>query len=425
MADAVIDLAALGDDTGTGSATVATDHSAANETQEASQGAEQDGSQQESQQQSDAEKLDGRRGPQNIRNSIKAAAEALPDHAQAFKELGNSYFREQAYKQVFPTVQEATTAKNLIDSVGGLDGISQLQERDQLYTAQDDMLREGNPEVLDDFFEDFPEGAAALAPHYLDRLAKMNPEAFSSAVVPYVVGMLENAGIGNYLASILQEQDPARAKGMVEQLARWYQQQVQGAAQLKTAAPKFPAQDRLKQEQTKIEQERENLFMEGVRTKVNASVQPELDRTIEQYTKQYKLNDTQKKYFQDIVQRRVVEELNNDATYKKQVDLRKASKSRTHDTVASYISGEFNRRLKDAAFTVAKELYGAPKAAVSQNTGVVKAGTPKSTPSGGPIYVSQRPPDAQLDLSRPGAELLLIKGQAYTKDGRFITWRKQ
>jgi hypothetical protein len=419
MADAVLDLAALGNDTGTG-----TTAETSAETQETSQSTEQaDGQQPE--QQGESEKLDGRRGPQNIRNSIKAAAEALPDHAQAFKELGNAYFREQAYKQVFPTVQEATSAKQLIESVGGLDGLAQLQERDQLYTTQDEMLREGNPEVLDDFFEDFPEGAAALAPHYLDRLAKNNPEAFSAAVVPYVVGMLENAGIGNYLASILQEQDPARAKGMVEQLARWYQQQVQGAAQLKTAAPKFPAQDRLKQEQTKIEQERENLFMEGVRTKVNASVQPELDRTIEQYTKQYKLNDTQKKYFQDIVQRRVVEELNNDATYKKQVDLRKASKSRTHDTVASYISGEFNRRLKDAAFTVAKELYGAPKAAVSQNTGVVKAGTPKSTPSGGPIYVSQRPPDAQLDLSRPGAELLLIKGQAYTKDGRFITWRKQ
>jgi hypothetical protein len=421
MADAVLDLAALANDTGIGTTA---ETSAATETQETSQSTEQAEGQQP-EQQGESEKLDGRRGPQNIRNSIKAAAEALPDHAQAFKELGNAYFREQAYKQVFPTVQEATSAKQLIESVGGLDGLAQLQERDQLYTTQDEMLKNGDPAVLDDFFEDFPEGASALAPHYLDRLAKNNPEAFSAAVVPYVVGMLENAGIGNYLASILQEQDPARAKGMVEQLARWYQQQVQGAAQLKTAAPKFPAQDRLKQEQTKIEQERENLFMEGVRTKVNASVQPELDRTIEQYTKQYKLNDTQKKYFQDIVQRRVVEELNNDATYKKQVDLRKASKSRTHDTVASYISGEFNRRLKDAAFTVAKELYGAPKAAVSQNTGVVKAGTPKSTPSGGPIYVSQRPPDAQLDLSRPGAELLLIKGQAYTKDGRFITWRKQ
>jgi hypothetical protein len=423
MADAVIDFEAIDATQAGESATVETGQETAVETGGALQESGQQEGAQESQQQD--EKLDGRRGPQNIRNSIKAAAEALPDQAQAFKELGNAYFREQAYKQVFPTVQEATTAKQLIESVGGLDGIAQLQERDQMYTVQDDMLRDGNPEILDDFFKDFPEGAAALAPHYLEKLAAANPEAFSNAVVPYVIGMLENAGIGSHLAAILQEQDPVRAKGMVEQLARWYQQQVSGAQQMKTAAPKNPAQNKLKEEQTKIEQERENLFMEGVRTKINSSVAPELQKTIDQYVKQYRLNDTQKTHFQNIVQQRIINELNNDATYKKQVDLRKASRSRTHDSVASYISGEFNRRLKDSAFTVAKELYGAPKSGgQQQTTGVAKAGQPKTTPTGGPLLVSQRPPDSQLDLSRPGADLLLIKGQAYTKDGRFITWRK-
>ena len=54
-------------------------------------------------QETQAENVDGRRGPANIRNSIKAASEALPEQAQAFKDLGNAYFREQAYKQHFAT----------------------------------------------------------------------------------------------------------------------------------------------------------------------------------------------------------------------------------------------------------------------------------------------------------------------------------
>ena len=56
-------------------------------------------------------------------------------------------------------------------------------------------------------------------------------------------------------------------------------------------------------------------------------------------------------------------------------------------------------------------------------TGQPRAGQPQTAPGGGPLRVSARPTDSQLDLNRPGADLLLIQGRGYLKDGRLVSWR--
>lgn len=414
MSDAVVDLAGLDIDT------TATDVSVADTTPvDDGQAVEaiQDGQQA-------IEQADGRKGPANIRQSIKSASEALPEQAAHFKELGNAYFREQAYKQHFPSPQEAGQAKQLIESIGGLEGISNLQQRDQQYQQQNEFLKTGNPDVLDDFAKDFPEGFAALAPHYLDRLQKVNPEAFSSAIIPHVIGMLESANLGSHLQAMLQETDPARSKQMLQQLASWYQTQSQNSKQFKTTQQR-PGNDPYKQQREELDTQREQIFSEGVRAKVTSSVTPEMNKVVEDYSKRYKLNDTQKTRLQDAIAQHIYREMEGDENYKKQLGLRKSSKARTHDSVASFISSSFNGRLKDAAFKVATEIYGAPKGSpAASGNGVVKAGTPKTTATGGPLKISQRPPDSQLDMTKDPDGMLLIKGRGYTKDGRYVEWKR-
>lgn len=357
--------------------------------------------------------LDGRRGPQNIRDSVKAvaewaqnnAAEALPEHAQGIKALGDAFFREQAYKQHFPSPQEAANAKNLIEGLGGLEGATQLQQRIATYDAQDAGLKEGNPEVLDAAFKDFPEGMATLAPHFLEKLAQSNPQAFQNAVAPHVVAMLDQSGVGGFIESILKEGDADRKNGMLQQLQQWYNQQKQNVSAIQQPSPKNPAQDRISQREQELNQREEQMFQGQVSEKVNTSVSPELNKHVDQYAKSYKLNDKQKARFSESVANRVAREMESDQTYMKQLEIRKANKGKTADSIASYISSEFNRRLKDAAFAEAQELYGAPRSGASpSSTGVVKADAPKTAANGGPLYVSQRPADSDLDLSRPGAD---------------------
>lgn len=419
MADAVMDMEALGQQPEGGEQpqeTIETDPQQGASTPENDQG------NQESQQQ--PEKLDGRKGLKAHRDAARAAAEKmLPEHAQAIKEMASNSFRLEEFRQVFPEIDQARQAKSLVDSLGGIEGASKLQERMAGYDTQEAGLESGDPAVLDSFFQDYPEGAATLAGPYLEKLGKVNPTALQEAVAPYALGMLEAAGINGHVAAMADEKDPARLAQMAAQLNDWIKKQVQGVSTIQKPAPK---DDKIAKERQALNEEKEKIFNDGVTSKVDASSEPVLASAVDKYSKQYRLNDAQRSYYRDALNKAVVDEMNADKTYIGQVDLHYKNRGRTAESIAQYISGEYNRRVQAKAFPVLQEcqkVFGA-RVAQQSGTGQVKAGGPQTAPGGGPMYVSQRPPDSELDLTKPDSEMNLIRGRAWTKAGKFITWRK-
>ncbi len=420
MADAVIDLASL--DT-------ATDSTAADTgTQESSSGivssTETVPENQTNQQSTETSGEDA--SGKAIRDAIRRLSAQSPEDAKLLKQLADTHFREATgWKGAFQTPQEAAQAKSIIESAGGIEGIAAAQERLQAYDTQESGLESGDPSVLDSFFEDYPQGAAQLAPHYLAKLEALNPQALQAAVGPYAVSILVQAGLQGHLESMANETDPARAKAMAQQALDWMKGQAQNAQQIKQTPRQSPEADRIKQERVALNEEREQIFRTGVTERVNSTVVAPLGGIVDQYAKQYKLNDTQKAHYRQSLEQAVIQEMNADQAYLKQAELRNSAKNRTPEGVASFIAGEFTRRAKDKAFEVAKAIYGAPRATPGPipGNGQPKAGTPKTAPSGGPLRISARPSDSQLDLTRPGADLLLIQGRGYLKDGRFVTWR--
>lgn len=389
-----------------------------------------DEQQPEQQQDEQQQQLDGRRGPANIRASIKTASEQMPEHAQSFKELGNAYFREQAYRKEFATPAEAANAKGLIESVGGVDGISQLQERDQMYTAQDEFLRNGDPAILDDFFEDFPEGAASLAPHYLDKLATVNPQAFQEAIAPHAFGMLEQAGVGDYLKAIAEETDPARKNALAQRLSQWYEGQKAGVNNLKaTRTQPNPGNDRISQREQQLQQREEQLFKQGVDSKVTASVEPKLNQVVEQYARKNRWNEEQKTEFRTRLLNDIAGQMDKDEGYKKQASLRYTNNSRTHDSVANYISNEFIRRMNDKDGAMATEAKvnklfgrGTTQQPLQRQQQQQK---PQPQPGGnGFVRIAAKPQDSQIDWNHKDAQVWFLTDKAKLKDGRLVTWKK-
>lgn len=368
----------------------------------------------------DQTQLDGRRGPADVRGAVKAAAEALPEQAATIKKLGDAYFRADAYAKVFPKVEEAAAAKQLIDGVGGLDGITQIQTRIQGYDAQDAALKAGDPASLDAAFKDFPEGMATLAPHYIDRLEKSNPEAYAAAIAPHAIGLLERAGVLGHIQTMAAETDPARKAALADQLSIWMNKQGENVKNLRQTPSSNPMEGKLKEQQTALEQQQEQFFSKQVDTSVNASAAPELNKVVDAYAKTYKLNDIQKQRFGASLAQRVIAEMKNDDTFRKQDDLRKASKD--VDRVASFRTSEFQRRLDDAAFKEAQELYGATQKPAG-GTGEVKPNTAKSAPGGGPLLVSRAMTPADLDMSKDPNQYLFIANKGYRKDGTYVTWK--
>jgi hypothetical protein len=377
---------------------------------------------QETQQAQVSEDLSGK----SIRDAVKQLAAANPAHAKILRQLADTHFREATgWKGAFETPQKAAEAKSIIESAGGIEGISQATQRLQTYDMQDAGLKEGNPEVLDAMFKDFPEGAAALAPHYLERLQKMNPEAYGAAVGPHAVQMLKDAQIPQFVQGLLAETDPARIKAGLTTMDNWLKGQMQNADAVKNTAKPAPGTDKLKERETQLNQREEGIFRSAVQTKVNDSIQAPMKSLVDQYVKANGWNEKQAAYYRTALENAVIEEMNGDNGYKQQIDLRFANKQRTHDTVATYAAGEFSRRAKDKALEVSKEcknLFGSSGKSTATGTGAVKPGQPKTAPGGGPLQVSSIPTNEQLDTSRPDFTEMRIKGQGYLKNGMFVSW---
>ena len=359
-----------------------------------------------------SERTDGRKGPASVRTAIKALSESAPEHAAALKALGASHFRAEAYRKEFATPAEAASAKALITDLGGVEGLANIQQSQAHYQAQDERLKAGDPAVLDTIFSEFGEGAAQLAPAYLEKLATSNPTALQAAVVPYAISMLENAGFSNTIKAIYNESDPAKVKQMVAGMYNWFQQQAQAAGQLNAKPTKNPAEDRLKQQQTELQTERETLFTQGVSGKINTSLRPQIDRTIDQLAKKNKWNDEQKAEFGVRLANDIDRQMKADKTYISQTGIRYAAKNRTHDSVANYIAGEYMRVLnsKDGAMkseAAFNRLIGKQTGTKQgTGTGVVKPTTPQTAVGGGPVRVSQRPSDDAIDFSKTDTSLL-------------------
>jgi membrane-associated HD superfamily phosphohydrolase len=425
MATDVIDVASLGAEPGQSTETsVESDAGVVSSVENV--GGNQESQQQEAQQLEIPQQVTGKA----IRDAVRTLAEAHPEQKAVLKQMADAFFREtQGWKGAFDAPQKALEAKQLIEAAGGAEAIAQAQQRLAGYDAQETGLESGDPAVLDSFFEDYPQGAAQLAPHYLARLEKTNPAALASAVGPYAVDLLTQAGLGSHLEMLLAETDPARVKTGLQMLSEWFKGQRQNAQQTRQmgATAQNPQAEQIKKQQEALNQEREQIFSDGVTAKVNADVASPLTALVDQYAKQYKLNDAQKAHYRETLVQTIIKDMNADENYKQQANLRRANKKRSVDSVASFVAGEFTRRAKEKAFEVAKSIYGAPRGGAVQpaGTGVVKPTTPQTAAGGGPLLISARPPNSQLDLNRPDADLLLIKGQGYLKDGRFVTWRRQ
>lgn len=416
MADAVVDYNSL-------DAGVENNTGEGGEEQQTEQAGETQLSEEQSgeTQQTKAEAVSGKA----IRDAVRAASEQFPDQAKLFKQLADTHFRvETAYKQAFPTPQEAITAKDLIEGIGGVEGAAKMQERISGYDQQDEALRTGSPEVLDGLFKDFPEGTAALAPHYLDRLAKLNPEALRDAVAPYAIGMLQNVNLGGFLDAIVNESDPARAKALAKQVSDWFKGQASDVQQLRLQGQRGadPRNAKLSEREQQLNQREEEIFLNSANSTAVPKIESEITREVEKIARQYKLSDGQKQKFSHLLSNELGDKFNADKTYLQQVQLRRSASKNDPAKVAEYIAGEYRRAMPDAALALAKSLYGAPRAGAAP-TGVPKAGTPVTAPGGGPLRVSSRPPDSELDFNRPNAEMDLVRGRAYTKSGRYIAWR--
>jgi hypothetical protein len=140
-----------------------------------------------------------------VKDAINKLKATDPKGAEA---LRREHFQNTDYRKAFETPQAAREAKDLLESVGGADGLAAKEAELNDYAGVLTKLADGNPEVLDTVIADSKEGFTRLVPEANDRLKQVNPQAY----------MKERARLGSEL---LQEHNfPGAVKKLIAAIQR-------------------------------------------------------------------------------------------------------------------------------------------------------------------------------------------------------------
>lgn len=358
-----------------------------------------------------------------IRAALKAFRDSNPDHAQAAKLLNDGYSRFEAYKSVFPTVDEARSIKTQLDTLGGLEGIAEMQHVMTSIEETDALLEAGDPKVLDQILEDSPEGFKRLAPHYLDRLQKADPQAYGAALQPHFVRALSDAGLPNvlnFLASKLS--DNPEVLSVVRSMQTWFDEQKSLADRSKSDVL-APDRERLNTERQQFEKERRETFERGIAQTMTTHIQSELGSRLRPYVAA--INALPPAIQQDVARASMstlARALEADKAYQTQINAMMNARKPDQAKIISLNKAKVSA-LADSIIAAVVKNYSLKPGSITTKTAATKTETKSPAVPKTLIKLSSPPKESEVDWNHPHmTQAVFIQHRAMLRDGRFVTW---
>lgn len=327
-----------------------------------------------------------------------------PEAAKFVKQARDSYGREFALKQLEPRGIDGIREKYaLLDTLThgeakGSEAITAMQQSLQEWDDFDQAILSGDPKAFEGITPEFDAGLAKLAPAYLDRVAKVDPEGYQNAILPHVVGMLKDSPlISDYNGSVdelkwrlsgrtldqLSEQEirqvAATAVNAVSKVGVGFNQMGQKAGEVRTA-PVDQKRTEFETERTAFEQEKQKLHWDTkIEPKVQAHEKSTFDKLFDPYQKRLKLGDAQKQGAFKAFHQGVISAAQGDKDFQRQYALYKSQKSPDPAAVANFINVALSKYGKVAMDELVKDRY---EPFLNGPRKVQAAGKPGAKPAG-------------------------------------------
>lgn len=386
------------------------------------------------------DKVDGRQRPDALRKWIsdqRKAADSVTDPVQkkalldTIKGINDRIGKNGAYEQLFPTVKEAREFKALLDTVGGRDGLSGIQQRIAGMEEIDSLLERGDPAVLDKLWAAAKDGIPKLIPHLVDRLAKESPEAYSALVTPHAIKFFDQSGFPEAFDQMVRAFKAGKndeGHELAGKLASWYSGQRQNAGKQAEAKPD-PERTKFEQERKTFEETKRKEQTDAAYNSVIQHAGPAIDKHLKPLVAKLGLSPEQYSLLREDVWKDLQGKRNADATYKTVAGSK--WKQGPQDFV-QYANEETESRAKDSAEHVAKLRYGHQLKAGSNGNGNGNATATK--PPGAGVTRGQQPSPDEIDYSPKGKlaaqkagfrdlQDMILAGQAPLIVGGIRKWR--
>lgn len=380
------------------------------------------------------DKQDGRRQPDALRKRIAdlrrqadsitdpIAKEALLKDAKA---LNDSLGKVRAYEEQFRTVREVKEVKALLDSVGGREGLTQMQSVLTYAQQIDAQLAAGDASVIDKMWEEAPEGMPKLVPHIADRLQKENPQEYTKFLAPRAIGYLDQSGFPqafDQMTKLYEAGKTDEAKALREELVKWVVGQRQNAQQQPKTNPEV---ERLQRELQELKQGGE---AQKVDTAYNAVVDhagQSIDRVLKPMASKLGLTGEQYRLLRQDVWNHLQETRNANDTYK---TIAPAKQKQGYEAWTEYAKRWTDDNADASARAMVKARYGHQ---LQAGTKTVQTTKPVVAAS---IQTGKEPAPSEIDYGPKGKIAaqkagfkdisdMILSGQAPLKAGGIRKWR--
>lgn len=358
---------------------------------------------------------DGRKMPDGLKKAIASLKTTSPEVAKQIKGI---YYAEQEYRAAFPKPEDAVAAKNLIEEIGGQEGIQEIAAEREEWRKIDSDFSEGKPDFVKSLAEGNPEAFLKTAPHVINEFATRAPEQYAYYANRLTLNTMASSGFslqnlhGAY--ERYKESNP-EAAGIIAEVYNAMYDLNSKAAQFEQKRTD-PREEQLKQREQEFETKRRADFETGVASQaekyLGEKMTPEIDRIIGNR----KVDPEAMKEFQKMVQGKVGELLAAIPGIEDKLE----AYYRTGDSAKSvaYIQSQYNRLLPQAVKVIEpflRNIAAAPaKTQQRQVNGKAEAAEP------GTVVLKEMPEWHQVDQSKTSVADL-IEGRAVLKNGKKAT----
>jgi hypothetical protein len=373
---------------------------------------------------------DGRKIDAKTRTAIAALKKADPVAAKAVRD---AYFSNQAllHELGAQTPKEAIAkirmANATIESLGGQEGIDNLQGEVNDYRAEIDQFANGDKGLIEQLYESNADATVTSAINVLEVLESKDRNRFDQAILPSLARRMEEAGVNRSvaeLAELIKEGKGQEAYDLLSKIGSWLANIKEKAkGHLEGREKKDPAAEANARDRAEIATERTQIYEGKIGSEVNRRNNQALSKQTTGFFNDLKLAAEGRREFIGGLQSRIWAAMKADKTFQR---LAHAIKGKGDvQATADFVANKFDELLPEMFTKHRNALYpnyrpGKPttKAAAATTTnGAKPKPETKAAATTGDYAQGARPKHEEVDWAKT-PDVMWITGKAVLKNGQ-------
>lgn len=358
---------------------------------------------------------DGRVIPQWIR-SLKET------DAKAYGQARSNFFDLRARTDIHKTVDAARQDRDLIQSLGGSEGVEKLQQDAGFFSEAAKWFMDGSPEFVKDLWQEDPIAAALHVSPMLEQFKEKDSEGYKSTIAKVWQNDFKAVNFGPGVKSLIaaiESGDKATAAQIAKEISEWHDSIIGVANRAEDPRVKSLLAERNRERQTKESTERQE-FVRTYQTETANSVMKGLGQTFDSFFRGYKLDREDRVSLLRDAERLVSKQIIADKAF---IEKREAALNRGDaHSAKSMTEAKYKQLGTDAVKSIARR-YGMFSNTKPKQQNPQQQQRPGSSASPGYVAINAPPKEDQINRVQTSREMI-IERKAILKDGRKVDWSK-